>query len=75
MLKTTGSSDKSAPNKNDSSRLAFSKNDNNKPASRKNNGNGEVNGFGVGKNSVKYAKKLGKLFKSRKSKSEKTFKS
>ena len=36
---------------------------------------GEVDGYGVDGNSVEHAKKLGKLSKSRKSKSEKTFKS
>ena len=72
MLKTTGLSDKPAPSKNDGSRSASSKNDNSKPASRKNNGNGKVDGFSVGRNGVKYAKKSGKLFKLEKSKSEKT---
>ena len=37
-------------------------------------GDDEVNGFGVGGNSVEHAKKLEKLFKLRKSKSEKTSK-
>ena len=65
MLKIIGSPNKPAPNKNDNSR----------PASRRNNDNGEVNRFGVGGNSVEYAKKSGKLSKSRKLKSKKTSKS
>ena len=69
MLKTTESFDKPAPNRNDGNRSASSKNNNRRPASGKNNGNNEVNGVGVCKNGVKHAKK------SRKSKSEKTFKS
>ena len=40
-----------------------------------NNGNGKVDGFDVGKNSVKHTKKLRKLSKLGKSKSEKMFKS
>ena len=75
ILKTTGLPDKSASNRNDGSRSASSKNNNSRPASRKNNGNGEVNGFGVGRNSVKYIKKSEKLFKLRKLKSKKTSKS
>ena len=69
MLKTIGSPNKPAPSRNDGSRLTSSKNNNNKPASRKNDGNGEVDGFGVGRNSVEYAKK------SEKSKSKKMSKS
>ena len=38
-------------------------------------GNGEVDGFGVDKNGMEHAKKLGKLSKSGKSKSKKTSKS
>ena len=41
---------------------------------RKNDGNGEIDGFNVCRNSVKYAKKSEKLFKLGKSKSEKTIK-
>ena len=75
MLKTTGSPKKPAPSKNDSSRSAFSRNNNSKPASGKDDGDGEVNRFGVGKKGVEHTKKSGKLFMSRKSKSEKTSKS
>ena len=75
MLKTTGSPDEPAFSKNDSSRSASSKNDNSKPASKKNNGNVEVDGCGIGRNGMKYAKKSGKLSKSGKSKSKKMSKS
>ena len=37
--------------------------------------NGKVNGFGAGGNDIEYAKKSGKLFKSRKPKREKMSKS
>ena len=73
MLKTIKSSNKLTPSKNNGSRSAFSKNNNNKLVSEKNDGNGEINKFDVGENNIEYAKKLGKLSKSRKSKSEKTF--
>ena len=56
MLKTTRLPNKSAPSKNDSSRLAFSRNNNYKPASRRNNGNDKINRSGVGKNNIKFAK-------------------
>ena len=69
MLKITGSPDKPAPSRNNGSKSASSRNDDSRPASRRNNGNGEVNRFGVGRNGVEHAKKLGK------SKSEKTSKS
>ena len=82
MLKMTRSSDKSAPSKNDSSRLAFSKNNNNKPASGKNNGDGVIDGFGGEKYAKKSEKSKGqkltkfrKLSKSEISKSEKSKKS
>ena len=75
MLKTTGLLDKLAFGKNDGSKLAFSKNNNSKPASKKNDNNNKVNRFGISKNNVKYVKKSGKLSKSRKLKSKKTFKS
>ena len=74
-MKTTGLSDKPTPNRNDSNRSASNSNDNSKLAFRKNDDNNEVNRFGISRNSIKYAKKSGKLFKSRKSKSEKTSKS
>ena len=40
-------------------------------ASGKNNGDGEIDRFGISKNGVEYAKKSGKLSKSRKLKSGK----
>ena len=64
MLKTTKSLDKPASSRNNGSR----------PASKWNDSNGEVDGFGVGENDMEHAKKSEKLFKSGKSKSEKTFK-
>ena len=54
---------------------ALSKNNNNKLAFKKNNSNSKVNKSSISNNSIKYAKKSKKLSKSRKSKSEKTFKS
>ena len=81
MLKIIESPDKPAPSKNDGSRSTSSRNNNNRPVFRKNNINDEVDGFGINKNAVKYAKKLGKSFKSKKLsklgklKSEKTSKS
>ena len=55
IFKTTRSSNKPAPNWNNSSKSASSRNNNNKPASGKNNGNGEIDKFG--NDSVKHAKK------------------
>ena len=75
ILKTTRSPDKPAPSRNDGSRSASNKKDNNRLVFGKNDGNDEVDGFGIGRNGIKHAKKSGKLFKSGKSKSEKTFKS
>ena len=75
MLKITKSPDKPASSRNDGSRWASSRNDNSRSAPGRNNGNGEVNGFGVGRNGMEHAKKSGKLFKSRKLKGEKTSKS
>ena len=75
MLKTTRLLNKPVSSKNNSSKLAFNRNNNNRLAFKKNYGNDEVDRFGVGKNSIKYAKKLEKLFKLGKSKSKKTFKS
>ena len=66
MLKTIVSPDKPAPSRNDGSKLASSKNNNNKLISGKNNGDGEVDGVGIGRNSVKYAKKSEKTSKSQK---------
>ena len=75
MLKITGSLNEPAPSRNDGSRSAFSKNNNSRPVSGKNDGDGKVDGFGVGRNGVEYAKKSGKLSKSGKLKGEKTSKS
>ena len=75
MLKTIRLSDKPAPNRNNISRWVSNKNNNSRSASKRNDGNNEVNWFGVDRNDIEYAKKLGKLFKSRKSKSEKMSKS
>ena len=71
----TRSLNKPASSKNNGNRLASIRNNNSKPAFERNDGNSEVNRFDVHRNSVKYAKKSGKLFKSGKSKSEKMFKS
>ena len=81
MLKTTGSSDKPALSRNNGNKSASSRNNDNKSASKRNNGNGKVNGFGVDRNGVEYAKKIEKLSKSenssksRQSKSKKLFES
>ena len=75
MLKMIRLSNKLATSRNNGNRSVSNRNNNSKPASRKNNSNGEVNRFGVSRNSIKYAKKLRKLFKSGKSKSKKILKS
>ena len=64
MLKMTGSPNKPAPSRNDGSKSASSRNDESKPVSRRNDGDGEVDGVGVGGNSVEHAKKLEKTSKS-----------
>ena len=69
MLKTTN---ESAPNKNDGSRLASSRNNDSRPASARNEGNGEVDGFGGG---VEHARKSEKLKGQKTSKSRKSAKS
>ena len=74
MIKITGSSNKPAFSKNNDSRSVSNRNNNSRPASEKNNSNIEVNGFGVCRNGVEYAKKLRKLSKLGKLKSEKTSK-
>ena len=74
ILKITRSPDKPAFSRNHGSRSNSSKNNNSRPALRKNNSDNEIDRFGIGENGVKHTKKLGKLFKSRKLKSEKTFK-
>ena len=75
MLKTIGLPNKPAFNRNNNNRSDFSRNNNSKPASKKNNGNNKVNEFSISRNNMEYAKKLRKLFKSRKLKSEKMSKS
>ena len=60
----TGSPNKSASSRNNSSKSAFCKNNNSKPVSKKNNGNGKVDGFDISGNDIKHAKKLRTLFKS-----------
>ena len=75
MLKTIKSLDKLVPSRNNGSKSASNKNNDGRPTSRKNDSNSEVNGFGVSRNSIEHAKKSRKLFKSGKSKSEKTAKS
>ena len=74
MLKTLKSPNKLAPGQNNDNRSSISKNDNSKLASEKNNDNNEVNRFGVCKNTIKHAKKSGKLLKLGKLKSKKTSK-
>ena len=75
MLKTTGSSDKPAFNRRNGSKSVSSRNNNSRLAFRSNNSNSKVDGYGVNGNGMEYAKKSGKLSKSRKLKSKKTFKS
>ena len=65
MLKTTGSPNEPAPSRNDDSR----------PASGRNDGDGEVDGFGVGRNGVEHAKKSGKSKSKKMSKSRNSAKS
>ena len=52
-------------------KLVFGKNNSSKPVFKRNNGNGKIDGFGIINNNIKHAKKLGKLSKLKKSKSEK----
>ena len=75
MLKMFELPNKLALGKNNNNKLVFSKNNDSRSASRKNNNDGKVDRFSVGGNGVEYAKKSEKLFKSRKSKSEKMSKS
>ena len=75
MLKTTRLLDKPAFNKNDNSKSALNRNNDSRLAFEKNDNINEVDGFGMSRNDMEYAKKLGKLFKLGKSKSKKTFKS
>lgn len=57
MLKTIGSFNKSAPNKNNNSRPASSKNNSNKLVSRRNNNNSKVQFDGGDGKNREYAKK------------------
>ena len=75
MLKIIKLPNKLASSRNNCNKSAFSKNNNSKLAFKKNNNNGKVNGYNIDKNSIKYAKKSGKLSKSRKSKSKNIYKS
>ena len=75
MLKITKLLNKPAPSRNNNSWSTSNRNNNNRPAFEKNNSNSEVDGFNVGRYSVEYAKKSGKLSKSGKLKSKKMFKS
>ena len=71
----TGSPDKLAPSKKNGNKSVSSRNNDNKLVFERNNGNSELDKFSVGKNDIEYAKKSGKLSKSRKLKSKKTSKS
>ena len=76
ILKTTESSDKPAPRRNNGSKSTSSKNNKSRPTSKKNNGNSKVDKFGGG--GVEHARqseKLKKLAKSRNLKGKKLFKS
>ena len=75
MLKKIGLLDESASGKNNNSKSAFNRNNDSKLVFKNNNSNSKINRFVIGRNSMEHAKKLGKLFKSRKSKSKKMFKS
>ena len=75
MLKITRLSNKTTSSRNNSNKLDSCRNNNSRQVFRRNNGNGENDGYGIGENDMKYVKKSGKLFKSEKSKSEKTSKS
>ena len=61
MLKTTGLLGKPA----------FIRNNCSKPAFKRNDSNDEINKFGIGDNSIEYAKNLGKLKGQKLSKSQK----
>ena len=58
ILKITGLPNKPAPDRNNSSKLAFNKNNNSRLAFKKNNNNNEFDEFGD--NNMEYAKKLKK---------------
>ena len=86
MLKIIRSSDKSAPGRNNGSRLTSCSNNNSKPVSEKNNRDDEDDRFGIGSNGIESARKSKKskgeksaksqkLYKLGKSKSEKSAKS
>ena len=75
MLKTIGSPDKPAPSRNDNNKVASSRNNNNRLASKRNNSDDGIDKFDISRKGMEHAKKSGKLFKSRKLKSEKTSKS
>ena len=54
MLKMIRSPDKPALSRNNNSRSASSKNNYNRLAFRRNDSDSKIDGFGVGKNGVKY---------------------
>ena len=74
MLEIIGSPDKPNFSRNNGSKSASSRNNNSKPTFRKNNGIDKINKFGISRNGMEYAKKLGNLFKLGKSKGEKASK-
>ena len=75
MLKKSRSLDEPAFSRNNSSRSASNRNNDSRPTYERNDSNDEVNRFSIGGNGMEYAKKSGKLFKSRKSKTIKMSKS
>ena len=75
MLKIIKWPDEPISSKNNSNKLASSKNNNNKLAFKRNINNSKLDRYSISNDDIEYAKKLGKLFKLRKSKSKKMFKS
>ena len=67
--------DKPVFSRNNGNKSVSSRNNNSRSVFGKKTGNGEVDGFGISRNGVEYAKMSRKLSKSGKSKSDKTFKS
>ena len=61
MLKTIKSFDKLALNKNNGSKSILNKNNNSILVFERNNNNNKINRFGIERNILGYAKKLGKL--------------
>ena len=75
ILKIIRLFDKLVSDKNNNSKLISNKNNNNKLTFKNIDNNGGINRFNINENGIEYAKKLEKLFKLKKSKSEKIFKS